>query len=77
MFNVYGRIKVMIFDFGFCKKLVVGRYSFSRRLGVFGIEGWIVSEMLSEDCKENFVSNEYRFLRFVELVFCVFGSDSF
>ena len=47
----------MISDFGLCKKLAVGRHSFSRRSGVPGTEGWIAPEMLSEDCKENPVSN--------------------
>lgn len=46
----------MISDFGLCKKLAVGRHSFSRRSGVPGTEGWIAPEMLSEDCKENPVS---------------------
>lgn len=46
----------MISDFGLCKKLAVGRHSFSRRSGVPGTEGWIAPEMLSEDCKDNPVS---------------------
>lgn len=54
--NAHGRIKAMISDFGLCKKLAVGRHSFSRRSGVPGTEGWIAPEMLSEDCKENPVS---------------------
>lgn len=58
--NAHGRIKAMISDFGLCKKLAVGRHSFSRRSGVPGTEGWIAPEMLSEDCKENPVSTEHR-----------------
>lgn len=58
--NAHGRIKAMISDFGLCKKLAVGRHSFSRRSGVPGTEGWIAPEMLSEDCKENPVSNGHR-----------------
>ena len=54
--SAHGRIKAMISDFGLCKKLAVGRHSFSRRSGVPGTEGWIAPEMLSEDCKENPVS---------------------
>lgn len=54
--NAHGRIKAMISDFGLCKKLAVGRHSFSRRSGVPGTEGWIAPEMLSEDCKDNPVS---------------------
>lgn len=55
--NAHGRIKAMISDFGLCKKLAVGRHSFSRRSGVPGTEGWIAPEMLSEDCKDNPVSS--------------------
>ncbi|XP_069808178.1 serine/threonine-protein kinase/endoribonuclease IRE1 isoform X2 [Dendropsophus ebraccatus] len=51
--NAHGRVKAMISDFGLCKKLAVGRHSFSRRSGVPGTEGWIAPEMLSEDFKEN------------------------
>ncbi|KQK81807.1 hypothetical protein AAES_77214 [Amazona aestiva] len=51
--NAHGKVKAMISDFGLCKKLAVGRHSFSRRSGVPGTEGWIAPEMLSEDCKEN------------------------
>ncbi|XP_035826397.1 serine/threonine-protein kinase/endoribonuclease IRE1 isoform X2 [Aplysia californica] len=39
-------IRVMISDFGLCKKLAAGRYSFSRRSGAAGTEGWIAPEML-------------------------------
>lgn len=46
----------MISDFGLCKKLAVGRHSFSRRSGVPGTEGWIAPEVLSEDFKDNPVS---------------------
>lgn len=48
----------MISDFGLCKKLAVGRHSFSRRSGVPGTEGWIAPEVLSEDCKDNPVSQK-------------------
>lgn len=57
--SAHGRVKAMISDFGLCKKLAVGRHSFSRRSGVPGTEGWIAPEMLSEDCKENPVSHEH------------------
>lgn len=57
--NAHGKVKAMISDFGLCKKLAVGRHSFSRRSGVPGTEGWIAPEMLSEDCKENPVSVSY------------------
>jgi hypothetical protein len=53
----------MISDFGLCKKLAVGRHSFSRRSGVPGTEGWIAPEMLSEDCKDNPVSKWQYFKR--------------
>ncbi|KAL3272858.1 hypothetical protein HHI36_014319 [Cryptolaemus montrouzieri] len=41
-----GNVKAMISDFGLCKKLQVGRVSFSRRSGVTGTDGWIAPEML-------------------------------
>lgn len=40
------RVRVMISDFGLCKKLNVGKASFSRRSGVTGTEGWIAPEMI-------------------------------
>lgn len=40
------RVRVMISDFGLCKKLNVGKASFSRRSGITGTEGWIAPEML-------------------------------
>lgn len=60
--NAHGKVKAMISDFGLCKKLAVGRHSFSRQSGVPGTEGWIAPEMLSEDCKENPVSQSHLFL---------------
>lgn len=42
-----GKVKVLISDFGLCKKLQVGRGSFSRRSGVTGTDGWIAPEMLN------------------------------
>uniref|UniRef100_A0A673HG50 Serine/threonine-protein kinase/endoribonuclease IRE1 n=1 Tax=Sinocyclocheilus rhinocerous TaxID=307959 RepID=A0A673HG50_9TELE len=51
--NTHGRVKAMISDFGLCKKLAVGRHSFSRKSGVPGTEGWIAPEVLSEDAKHN------------------------
>uniref|UniRef100_A0A8C5R512 Serine/threonine-protein kinase/endoribonuclease IRE1 n=1 Tax=Leptobrachium leishanense TaxID=445787 RepID=A0A8C5R512_9ANUR len=51
--NAHGKVKAMISDFGLCKKLAVGRNSFSRRSGVPGTEGWIAPEILSEDFKDN------------------------
>lgn len=56
--NAHGRVKAMISDFGLCKKLAVGRHSFSRGSGVPGTEGWIAPEVLSEDCKDNPVSHK-------------------
>lgn len=56
--NAHGRVKAMISDFGLCKKLAVGRHSFSRGSGVPGTEGWIAPEVLSEDCKDNPVSRK-------------------
>ncbi|KAK4874212.1 hypothetical protein RN001_013572 [Aquatica leii] len=42
-----GNIRAMISDFGLCKKLQVGRVSFSRRSGITGTDGWIAPEMLN------------------------------
>ncbi|XP_011300602.1 serine/threonine-protein kinase/endoribonuclease IRE1 [Fopius arisanus] len=42
-----GEIRAMISDFGLCKKLQLGRMSFSRRSGVTGTDGWIAPEMLN------------------------------
>jgi serine/threonine-protein kinase/endoribonuclease IRE1 len=47
--NNHGEVKAMISDFGLCKKLQVGRVSFSRRSGVTGTDGWIAPEMLNGD----------------------------
>ncbi|WAQ95754.1 ERN1-like protein [Mya arenaria] len=44
-----GKVRAMISDFGLCKKLAIGRISFSRRSGAAGTEGWIAPEMLDED----------------------------
>lgn len=42
-----GEVRAMISDFGLCKKLQLGRVSFSRRSGVTGTDGWIAPEMLN------------------------------
>ena len=47
--DLKGQIRVMISDFGLCKKLAAGRISFSRRSGAAGTEGWIAPEMLDEE----------------------------
>ena len=44
--DINNRVRVMISDFGLCKKLNYGKASFSRRSGVTGTEGWIAPEML-------------------------------
>lgn len=41
-----GNVRVMISDFGLCKKLASGRTSFSKRSGAAGTEGWIAPEAL-------------------------------
>ncbi|XP_075146915.1 serine/threonine-protein kinase/endoribonuclease Ire1 [Haematobia irritans] len=41
-----GIVRVMISDFGLCKKLNYGKTSFSRRSGVTGTDGWIAPEMM-------------------------------
>lgn len=54
--NRHGQIRAVISDFGLCKKLQVGRQSFSLRSGIPGTEGWIAPELLQEAPKENPVS---------------------
>ncbi|BFZ17659.1 hypothetical protein BsWGS_20698 [Bradybaena similaris] len=39
-------VRVMISDFGLCKKLAADRFSFSHRSGAAGTDGWIAPEML-------------------------------
>ncbi|KAB1263751.1 Serine/threonine-protein kinase/endoribonuclease IRE2 [Camelus dromedarius] len=41
-----GRSRVVLSDFGLCKKLSAGRYSFSLRSGIPGTEGWMAPELL-------------------------------
>ncbi|XP_057171145.1 serine/threonine-protein kinase/endoribonuclease IRE2 isoform X2 [Ursus arctos] len=38
--------RVVLSDFGLCKKLPAGRYSFSLRSGIPGTEGWMAPELL-------------------------------
>ena len=44
--NAKGEVRAMISDFGLCKKLKIGRMSFSRRSGLAGTDGWIAPEMM-------------------------------
>ena len=44
-----GDIRAMISDFGLCKKLQLGRMSFSRRSGITGTDGWIAPEVLNNE----------------------------
>ncbi|XP_032689202.1 serine/threonine-protein kinase/endoribonuclease IRE1 isoform X2 [Odontomachus brunneus] len=44
-----GEVRAMISDFGLCKKLQLGRVSFSRRSGVTGTDGWIAPEILGDN----------------------------
>jgi len=48
--NVHGEVKAKISDFGMCKKLAIGRHSFSSRSGI-GTEGWIAPEILESETK--------------------------
>lgn len=41
-----GQSRVVISDFGLCKKLPAGRWSFSLRSGIPGTEGWMAPELL-------------------------------
>ncbi|XP_053551268.1 serine/threonine-protein kinase/endoribonuclease IRE2 [Bombina bombina] len=51
--NAQGRRRAVISDFGLCKKLSVGRHSFSLRSGIPGTEGWIAPEVLRDGPKQN------------------------
>ncbi|XP_037946227.1 serine/threonine-protein kinase/endoribonuclease IRE1 [Teleopsis dalmanni] len=44
--DINGTVRVMISDFGLCKKLNFGKTSFSRRSGITGTDGWIAPEMM-------------------------------
>lgn len=54
--NNLAKQRVVISDFGLCKKLVPGRLSFSHRSGTAGTDGWIAPEMIL-DKKYRMVSN--------------------
>ncbi|XP_063790828.1 serine/threonine-protein kinase/endoribonuclease IRE2 [Pseudophryne corroboree] len=51
--NAQGRQRAVISDFGLCKKLRVGRNSFSLRSGIPGTEGWIAPEVLRDGRTQN------------------------
>ncbi|XP_026470548.1 serine/threonine-protein kinase/endoribonuclease IRE2-like, partial [Ctenocephalides felis] len=44
-----GFTRAMISDFGLCKKLLVGKLSFSKASGMAGTEGWIAPEIIKEE----------------------------
>ncbi|XP_076066582.1 serine/threonine-protein kinase/endoribonuclease Ire1 isoform X2 [Oratosquilla oratoria] len=44
--NSQGKVTAMISDFGLCKRLEMGRMSFSKKSGITGTEGWIAPEMM-------------------------------
>jgi serine/threonine-protein kinase/endoribonuclease IRE1 len=62
--------RVMISDFGLCKKLQNGKASFSRRSGITGTDGWIAPEMI--DSKSRTVSHFF----ILELFYLMFPGDS-
>lgn len=47
--NAQKKIRVMISDFGLCKKLNYGKASYSRKSGITGTEGWIAPEIHSQN----------------------------
>lgn len=57
--NKIGQQKIVMSDFGLCKKLVGGRCSFSQRSGMAGTDGWIAPEMILTD--------QYRMTRAVDI----------
>ena len=42
-----GVVRAMISDFGLCRKLAIGKASFTAKSGLTGTEGWIAPEMLN------------------------------
>lgn len=51
--NAQGRQRAVISDFGLCKKMGIGRSSFSLRSGIPGTEGWIAPEVLRDGRTQN------------------------
>nr|DBA19328.1 TPA: hypothetical protein GDO54_015184 [Pyxicephalus adspersus] len=51
--NAQGRQRAVISEFGLCKKLGMGRSSFSLRSGIPGTEGWIAPEVLRDGRTQN------------------------
>lgn len=51
-----GQGRVVLSDFGLCKKLPVGRCSFSLHSGIPGTEGWMAPELLQLQPPESPVS---------------------
>lgn len=45
--NHQSKIRVLISDFGLCKKLPNGKNSFSKKSGITGTEGWIAPEIMN------------------------------
>ena len=63
-----GKQRVVISDFGLCKKLVPGRLSFSHRSGgCAGTDGWIAPEMI--------LDKKYRMVSFIVDLF-IQGSEN-
>jgi len=42
-----GKMKAVISDFGLCKKMAIGRTSFSLGSGIVGTAGWIAPEIIN------------------------------
>ncbi|KAM9305462.1 serine/threonine-protein kinase/endoribonuclease IRE2 [Gastrophryne carolinensis] len=51
--NAQGKQRAVISDFGLCKRLGMGRNSFSMRSGIPGTEGWIAPEFLRDERTQN------------------------
>ena len=52
------RVRALISDFGLCKKINVGKASFSKRSGVTGTDGWIAPEMIKGQRTVSFQGSE-------------------
>lgn len=46
-----GVVRAMISDFGLCRKLAIGKVSFTAKSGLTGTEGWIAPEILTNNTR--------------------------
>ena len=56
--NASNVVRALISDFGLCRKVPLGRCSFTAQSGVLGTEGWIAPEMFQNTTR--IVSNNIK-----------------